>query len=181
LFFPLRQVSAQSIPAGPQPLQASPEKMAATAKLQELLKNRDVGATQIQTLSTNDPANALQPWQALLRQHQQNGPIIVRILPPRDAPNCAHIVIYQAPETDSEMILGGPKNSPPADGPRESSDGMPILKGLPPCNRDFRPTIGTMLLPRHGSFIQPPFVLRPPSEQAPADQPKKSDAPTSKP
>jgi len=181
LAFSPRPVVAQSSPTGPQPLKASAEKMAATAEVHELLKSSDVGAVHLHTPSANDATNALQPWQGLLRQHQQNGPITARILSPEDAPNCAHIVIYQAPETDSEMILGGPKNAPPlADVPRESRDGMPTFKGLPPCSRDFRPAIGVMLFPRRGPLLQPPFVLRPPPDQAPADQPKKNDAPTSK-
>jgi hypothetical protein len=181
MLFSLRPAAAQSILAGPQPLQAPAEKMAATAMPQEFLKNRDVGTVQIQTPSKNDATNALQPWQGLLRQRQQNGPLTVRILQPEDAPSCAHIIMYQAPETDSEMILGGSKNpTRPGDVPRESSDSMPTFKGLPPCTRDFRPAIGMMFLPRRGLFLQPPLVLRPPSDQAPAEQPKKNDASGSK-
>jgi len=180
MLFSVRPAAAQSIPPGPEPLQSSAEKLAATAKLQELLKNRDAGTVLPQTPSTNDTRNALQSWQSLLRQHQQDGPLTVKILPTNDAPNCAHIIVYQASETDLEMILRGPKN-PPADlGPRAATDGMPTFKGLPPCSRDLRPAVGTILLPRRGSFVQPPSVLRP-SDQAPADQPKKSDAPTPKP
>ena len=88
----LRPAAAQSNSAAPQPLQASAEKLAATAKLQELLKNHDLGTIRLQTPSTGDAANALQAWQGLLRQHQQNGPLTVKILPPNDASNCAHII-----------------------------------------------------------------------------------------
>jgi len=72
--------------------------------------------------------------------------------------SCAHILIYQAPPTDSRMIIEAPK---------ENSEPAPTYQGLPPCSGDFRPRffITQVLKPR---FMKPART-----DQVPADSEKR--------
>jgi hypothetical protein len=146
------------------------------------------GGIQIHGEATNHPANPQQSWLNLFRQ--QNGsaaagdlraelaePMNEGILPQIEPGVCAHIVIFQAPETDSEMVI----NVPPGTG-----GDITTFKGLGPCCRDIHPSMtqpklpGLRLFPRRPPLLQPPFVVRPPSDHDPADQPTKEGAPAEK-
>jgi len=90
------------------------------------------------------------------------------ILPQLESNRCAHIIIFEAPETDSEMVVNV---SPDAGGK------ITTFKGLGPCCRDIRPSMappklpGLKLFPRRPPFPERPFA-RPPSAQ-----PKDNNAP----
>lgn len=75
-------------------------------------------------------------------------------LPQFEAPQCGHIVIFEAPNMDSQIIQPVPRNF---------SGHMPTFPALPPCCRDFTTAIvppdlqpipippGTLLQPRNGA------------------------------
>jgi hypothetical protein len=146
------------------------------------------GGIQIHGEDTNHPANPQQPWLNLFRQ--QNGSAAAgdfrselaermnsAVLPQIEPGGCAHIIIFHAPETDSEMVI----NVPPGTG-----GDITTFKGLGPCCRDIHPSIaqpkflGMRLFPGWPPSLQRP-LLQPPSDQAPADQPKKNIALAPKP
>jgi hypothetical protein len=163
--------AAQSTPAGSSSPQTSPEKTASITKLQEALKAAQARSDRPGTGSPDGAPSGLQSWLGLLSERQRNEPATVVTRPPGEAPNCAHIVIYRAPEMDSEMIL------PFDEAPGEPDGSMPTFKALPPCSRDLRPAIalhrfpGVMVNPRGGPFFQPSLVKPSPA------QPKANHAP----
>lgn len=61
----------------------------------------------------------------LLRQGKG---LILSGLPQLEGPQCGHIVIFQAPNMDSQIIQAVPRNF---------SGHMPTFPALPPCCRDF--------------------------------------------
>ena len=147
----------------------------------------ETGGIQTHGGATNHPANPQQSWLNLFRQ--QNGTVAAGdfraklaeriskgILTQIEPGACAHIIIFQAPETDSEMVI----NVPP-----DTGGDITTFRGLGPCCRDIRPSIaqpkypGMRLFPRRPPLLQPPFVVRP-SDHAPADQPTKNKAPAAK-
>jgi hypothetical protein len=180
---------AQSSPTGaeaPQP-QVSVGHERPTAGLLERQK-AETGGIQIRGEATNHPANPQQSWLNLFRQ--QNGSAAAGdfraelaermnkgILPQIEHSACAHIIIFQAPETDSEMVI----NLPPGTG-----GDITTFKGLGPCCRDIHPSIpqpklpSLRFFPQQPPLLRPPFVVRPPSDQAPADQPTKNNPPATK-
>jgi hypothetical protein len=149
--------TAQSNASSPSMLQASPQMLAALAKPFELPRRAETGSVPLRIDSANEPTNPLQTWIYLLPQ--QNKPSAIAdqfqeelterlkkgILPQVEASRCAHIVIFQAPTMDSEMIK---------ESPRAFTRNMPAFEGLPPCCRDFR----TAMVPRtfHGLIPIPP-------------------------
>jgi len=148
----------------------------------------ETGGIQIRGEATNHAANPQQAWSILLGRQDEpttagdSGLELAErmnkgILPQIEPGACAHIIIFLAPETDSEMVI----NAPPGTG-----GDITTFKGLGPCCRDIHPSIAQPKLPglrlfrRRPPLLQPPFVVRPPSDQAPADQPKKNNAPATK-
>ena len=96
----------------------------------------------------------------LLRDAQENT-LLLRNLPImvqgdgaiRFQASCAHILIYQAPPTDSRMIIEVPKDSAEPD---------TTYQGLPPCNGDFRPRFFVTQLPLP-KFMKPARTDQPPA------------------
>jgi hypothetical protein len=98
---------AQSNPRSQSMPQTSPQKAAGPARLVELPKDSETGSAPLGIESTNGPTNPRQ----------------------LEATRCGHIVIFQAPNMDLEMMQ---------DVPQEFSSNMPTFEGLPPCFRDSR-------------------------------------------
>ena len=170
-----RPAVAQSSPAGPSSQHTSPERTASIAEAREVLKSAQAGSVRPGTGSPDSAPSAWPSWQDLLNQRERHEPPAVVTRPPGEAPNCAHIVIYRAPEMDSEMILFSDVVS------GDSGGSIPTFKALPPCSRDLHPAIalqrfpGVMVNPRGGPFFQPSFVKPSPA------LPKANDAPVPKP
>ncbi len=85
----------------------------------------------------NEPRNVLR-----FLNDPQGGAGATGIHSPVEASRCAHIVIYQAPTMDSEIIK---------EAPRAFARNMPTFEGLQPCCRDFRIVIPQGDLP----FVSP--------------------------
>jgi hypothetical protein len=148
-----RPVAAQSNP--PTPTLPLPQKLAVPAKLFELPRGAEIGSILLRTDSTNESANSPQSLMNLLPQ--QNRPNVDQLraelterirkgfLPQLETSQCAHIVIFPAPNMDSKIIK---------EVPREFNSNMPMIEGLPPCCRDFR----AAMVPRnfHGLMPIPP-------------------------
>jgi hypothetical protein len=126
-------VAAQSNPPSPSMPQTSPQKAAGPARLVELPKDSETGSAPLGIDSTNGPTNPSQSWNLLAQQNRSNVDQLWSfkkgILPQTEATRCGHIVIFRAPNMDSEMIQ---------DVPQEFSSDMPSFEGLPPCFRDSR-------------------------------------------
>jgi hypothetical protein len=146
--------TAQSNASSPSMPQTPPQKAAGPARLVELPKGAEIRSVPLRTDSTNGPTNPPQPWNLLAQQYTSNvdqlWPFKKGILPQLEATRCGHIVVFQAPNMDSEMIQ---------DVPQEFSSNMPTLEGLPPCFRDSR-TAMVSRDPRRLAPIPPsaPFV-----------------------
>ena len=145
-----RPVVAQSNPSSPTlPL---PQKLAGPAKLFDFPRGAETGSILLRADSTNASTNSPQSWTNLLPQ--QNRPIVGQFwaeftepirkgfLPQLETSQCAHIVIFPAPNMDSKIIK---------EVPREFSSNMPMFEGLPPCCRDFR----AAMLPRNFNGLMP--------------------------
>jgi hypothetical protein len=142
--------------------QTSPQKAAGPARLVELPKDSETGSAPLGIDSTNGPTNPPQSWNLLAQQNRSNVDQLWSfkkgILPQLEATRCGHIVIFQAPNMDSEMIQ---------DVPQEFSSNMPTFEGLPPCCRDFRAAIvprtfhGLMPIPPTAPFVGPGIAPTP--------------------
>ena len=181
LFSSAHFTAAQSSPI---PSQAqSTEKMLPAAKLLPPPSAAQIVLLPNQNGSADDHAIKLQElktWMEKL-QNQKDGLAkdLQRFGSGPDAPNCAHIRIFRAPEMDSEMIV-----------PMSPGDGGPIqtFQGLPPCRRDlpapmtvqrfYGPPPMLPFQPRR-RFVQPPASTIPSAQPRPV-QPK-TDAPGAKP
>lgn len=149
-------VAAQSNTASPSMPQASPQKAAGPARLVELPRDSETASAPLRIDSINGPTNPPQSWNVLAQQNRSNVDQLWSfkngILPQLEATWCGHIVIFQAPNIDSEMIQ---------DVPQEFSSNMPLFEGLPPCCRDFHTTIvprnfhGLMPIPPRAPFVAP--------------------------
>src|SRR5436309_343178 len=155
-----RPVVAQSNPSGPTP--PLPQKLAAPAKLFEFPRGAETGRIVFRTDSTNESTNSPQSWMSLLPQ--QNRPSVDQFraelterirkgfLPQLETSQCAHIVIFPAPNMDSKIVK---------EVPREFNSNMPMFEGLPPCCRDFRAAMvprnfhGLMPIPPDAPFVRP--------------------------
>ncbi len=117
-------VEAQVKPAAAQFPKAPPDRTPTAPKFSEGPKRTEKGSDL--------------PLYNLVREAQENTLQLREELPklsPGDAAagppaSCAHILIYEAPPTDSKMIIEAPK---------DYSEPEPIYQGLPPCSGDFRP------------------------------------------
>lgn len=118
---------AQSTPSSshpPQPvLHNSP---AAVLELPKTIQTAPLRQQNAPAKDTESPIEEVRTWLSIL-QHQKDGPGLRRFGRAFDSSQCAHIRIFQAPETDSEMIVEAP---PGAGG------NITIFEGLRPCCRD---------------------------------------------
>lgn len=174
--------AAQSSPvlSQPQSPQQTPQRLPAGAKLLPPPPATQVSLLGNQAGSASDlTRRELKEWTAAL-QNQKNGLALnlQKFGSGPDVPNCAHIRIIQAPETDSEMVV---QMSPGEGGP------ITTFQGLPPCRRDLPSPITAQRF--HGMPLPPvpprkPFVL-PPASEMPSSQPlpaqRKQDPPSPKP
>lgn len=181
LFSSAHFAAAQSSPIpsqAPQP----PEKMLPAARLLALPPATQIVLLPKQNGSGNDHAIELQElktWMERL-QNQKDGLAkdLQRFGEGPDAPNCAHIRVFQAPEMDSEMIV---QMSPGEGGPIQT------FQGLPPCRRDLPAAMTVQRF--YGLPPMLPFQPRRPFVQPPASaipsQPQplqpKTDAPGQEP
>ena len=148
--------TAQSNASSPSMPQTSPLKAAGPARLVELSKGAEIRSVPLRTDSTNGPTNPPQSWNLLAQQNRSSVDQLWSfkkgILPQLEATRCGHIVIFQAPNMDSDMIQ---------DVPQEFSGNMPTFEGLPPCCRDFRPAVvprnfpGLMPIPPRAPLVAP--------------------------
>lgn len=182
LFSSAHFTAAQSSPIPSQAPQST-EKMLPAANLLPPPSAAQIVLLPNQNGSANDHAIELQglkTWMERL-QNQKDGLAkdVQRFGSGPDAPNCARIRIFRAPEMDSEMVVQ-----------MSHGDGGPIqtIQGLPPCRRDLP---APMTVQRFSGLppmlpFQPrrPFV-QPPASQIPSAQPQqvrpKTDAPDQKP
>lgn len=181
LLFFAYSAAAQSSAKTSQPQQQTPQKPLSSGKLlppppatQIPLLANGAGSANGRTITPPE----FRDWIAAL-QNQKNGfAMDMRTFGgSADAPNCAHIRIIQAPETDSEMVV---QMAP--------GDGGPIqtFQGLPPCSRDL-PAATTAQrfygvppeapVPQHRPFAQPPARVIPSAQLRPV-QPKPNDPDT---
>jgi len=103
---------------------------------------------------------------------ERSEPAIKGILPQMEPSACAHILIFQAPETDSEMIV----SLPPGTGGE-----ITTYKGWGPCCRDLRPSLEAPKFPGLRLFPQRPLLPERPFVPPPSTQPKNNHAASEKP
>ena len=132
-------MAGQSKPASPkQAVPGVPSEAGLAAKLSERPRGAESGGDEFRYLR-NDPTNKLQ------NRYFFNDPQVARRNENPQSPlrtgRCAHIVIYQAPTMDSEMIK---------ESPRAFARNMPTFEGLQPCCRDFR---RVMAIPQGAPFV----------------------------
>jgi len=141
LIYSPRPVAGQSKPASPQAAPGVPSEAGLAAKLSERPRAAESSGDEFRYLR-NDPTNKLQN-----RFFFFNDPQVARRNENPQSPlrtgRCAHIVIYQAPIMDSEMIK---------ESPRAFARNMPTFEGLQPCCRDFR---RVMAIPQGVPFVSP--------------------------
>lgn len=168
LFSSTHFAATQSSPIPSQATQ-SPEKMLPAAKPLPLPPAAQIVLLPNQNGSASDHATNLQElrnWTERL-QNQKDGLAkhLQRFGDGPDAPNCAHIRIFQAPEMDLEMVLEAP---PGAGG------NITTFQGLPPCRRDLPAPMAVQRFngvpPMFPIPPRKPLVL-PPPRQMPSAQP----------
>jgi hypothetical protein len=140
IYFPC-PMAGQSRPASPQAAPGVPSEAGIAAKLSERPRGAESGGDEFRFYLKNDPTNTLQnrffndPQGRVRRNENPQSPL--------GTGRCAHIVIYQAPTMDSEMIK---------ESPRAFARNMPTFEGLQPCCRDFR---RVMAIPQGALFVSP--------------------------
>ena len=133
--------AGQSKPASSQAAPVVPSEAGLAAKLSERPRGAESGGDEFRFYLKNDPTNILKNWsfndpQGRARRNENPQS-------PLGTGRCAHIVIYQAPTMDSEMIK---------ESPRAFARNMPTFEGLQPCCRDFR---RVMVIPQGAPFVSP--------------------------
>jgi hypothetical protein len=141
LIYSPSSVVGQSKPASPQAAPGVPSEAGLAAKLSERPRRAESGSGEFRFYLKNDPTNVVRSLRGLVIQ--QEGAGTTGIQAPVGASRCAHIVIYQAPTMDSEMIK---------ESPRAFARNMPTFEGLQPCCRDFR---RVMAIPQGAPFVSP--------------------------
>lgn len=125
-----------------------------STKPSELPRAAETGVVPAQTDSTMQLTNPPQSWNLLAQQNRstvdQLWSFNKGILPQSEASQCAHILIFRAPDTDSEMIV----EAPPGLG-----GSITTFKGLQPCCRDLRGLHGLPSIAPNAPRVQRPFVL----------------------
>lgn len=133
-----------------------PQNPPASTKSFELPRVGETDIAPVQTHSANQFANPSQSWNLLAEQFRLNLDHLWSfkkgILPPPEVPKCTHIVIFQALDMDSEMIV----EAPPGLG-----GNITTYKALQPCCGDLVETPhhfpGIQMLPRHVQPLVPPL------------------------
>jgi hypothetical protein len=110
---PAKAQSSQSLPERTPPARKSSESLKRTEKDNDLHLYNLLRDAQENTLE-------LRKLPSFAQSDVAGGPPL----------SCAHILIYEAPPTDSRMIIEVPK---------DSAEPATTYPGLPPCNGDFRP------------------------------------------
>jgi len=147
--------------------QVSFKKTPYAAKLLEPLTNGGADRSQLQNDASKESTNPQHTPKVLVLP--QEGENKLAVLQPGEAPNCAHIILFQAPEMDSPILKEAPKHF---------DSNMPKIEGLPPRSRDFRLSRRALQFP--GQFFQRPFGQFPSAEPT-SDRPKQNEAPAAKP
>jgi hypothetical protein len=119
--------AAQVNPSLPPSPQATFGQLPLPAKLSEYQKGTESGQSRLHSDLTRESANTLRSLRNLLIQRE--GANAMGMQSPIAGSRCAHMVIFQAPNVDSNMIL---------EMPRESTSEMPTFRGLQACSGDFR-------------------------------------------
>jgi len=134
-------MAGQSKPASPQAAPGVRSEAGLAAKLPERPRGAESGGDEFRFYFKNDPTRVLQInrfFSDLQERAWRNGN-----QSPLGTGQCAHIVIYQAPIMDSQMIK---------ETPRAFARNMPTFEGLQPCCRDFR---SAMVIPQGAPFVSP--------------------------
>lgn len=163
------QAAAQSNPAAAEAPQVSLEKTLYPGKPLPLMTD----TKQLPTDSTKKPAEPRQTPKIFVLP--QDGDLRSVLRPSGESPNCAHIILFQAPEMDSSILKEVPKHF---------GGNMPAVEALPPCARDFRLAMRAqqfprLFFPRRGPFFQRPFEQFPSAE--PTSDRRPNEAPAAKP
>jgi hypothetical protein len=134
--------------------------MPAPTKFPELQRVTETKGAPLGTNSIDEPGNPLQSWVNLLAQQDKpkaeqfqavpKERIKEEILSQLESNRCAHILIFQAPKSDSAMIVEAP---PGAGG------NITTFKGLRPCCSDLRGLRGLPPIGPRTPLVQPPVVL----------------------
>lgn len=123
--------------------------------------------------SPNQSSSTTARQAPMLFTFQKDGPRVLDLYRGPDASNCAHIVIYQAPNMDSDMIV--------QQDPKESGGNMPMFQALPPCSRDFHsPMLAFRVFPKIPQ-LRPGIPFGKPALGQPAADPSSTPAPSVQP
>jgi TonB family protein len=140
----LHPAAAQSDRASSQSPQVSPASVAPLLKTLENPKSRQAATVPQQSNPASKGANPELSWK--LAPPGKRASLLLGFSQ-FEGPQCAHIVVFQAPDTDSQMIR---------EVPRDSGGPMPTFPALPPCSRDFT----TALVPPESHSERPDDFLR---------------------
>ena len=140
---------AQSDPASSQPPQVS-QANPSSAKPSEPAKRGGTAGVLLRTDPGHERTNPR------LWSFSQGKGVVLSGVPQLEVLQCGHIVIFKAPNMDSEIIQAVPRNF---------SDQMPTFRALPPCCRDFTTAVGP---PDLQLIPIPPGTLLQPKNRAPA-------------
>jgi hypothetical protein len=133
--------AAQLNPPNSQPPQASVRKPPLSAKLSEFRRGPEAKDIEWRSDLTNESANVLRSLRNLVIQ--RDGASANGTQSPVEPSRCAHIVVFEAPDVDSKMILGVP---------REFASNMPTFAGLQPCCGDFHSDVAFPQVPPFEGF-----------------------------
>lgn len=165
LFASPRFTVAQTSPTHSQPSHVTPEKPPSSSNLLAIAPTQTTPPPS-HTGFASDLSGSLQArkaWSVL--QDRKDGPGLQSLGCGFEASQCAHIRIFQAPRTDSEMIVEAP---PGEGGPIQT------FRGLPPCPRDFPAPMTAQRF-----YAVPPMLSVPP--RRPSVQPSASQIPSARP
>jgi len=173
--------AAQSNATTSQPPQESAQKLPSIASRLGLPKALQSAPFPPKTDSANDTANTLpvpKNW-AMLLENREDAPDLKTFGGGVDARMCAHIRVFPAPNTDSEMIVAAPPGA---------AGSITTFQALPPCRRDFPAQMAVQRfygpamprVPPSTPFVEPPTWRLRPAQQPPL-QPKTGDIPARKP
>jgi hypothetical protein len=138
-----RPAAAQLNPANTKPIQSFSAKPLADAKFSAGLQNAELAAAAPASKLRDELAQRAR--RALLDRLQEKA-----ATEPVPCAQCAHILVWKAPNIDPKMIL---------DLPQDYSSPMPIVHGLSPCPDDFR---GVLMLPQAPPQVPMPLFIGPP-------------------
>jgi hypothetical protein len=128
--------AAQFNPSIPQLPQASFRKLPSPAKLSEFQRGGDLGHRASSSDLANETTNTLRSLRYLLGQRDVAN--AVEKPSPVEAAQCAHIVMFPAPDVDPKMIIEVPK---------EAGGSMSTFEGLQACRADYSREVSFLQLP----------------------------------